>query len=628
MSGFFGIYHRDGRPQDSSILSRVAESMDHRGPDGADVWKNGALALGHCMLRTTPESLGEKLPYADNDAGLVITSDARIDNREELAKQLGLAERLKSGIPDSQLILAAYKKWSEKCVDFLLGDFAFAIWDANQQYLYCARDNFGVKPFYYYISNTTFIFGCEIKQVAEHPLVPLNINKGILTEYLANYFISKDETHFVDIKRLPAAHYMIIESNKEKIHKYWELKPQTRIWYKHDSEYGDHFFDVFSDAVQCRMRSNEKIGANLSGGLDSSSIVGMSYYLDGLLKKYNVETFSLTFPGQLCDESVFINAVNQRWNCSSCKFAIHDFRKQNFEGHIKNTMEMPDPPNLTMMDPLMKEIEHKDIHVMLSGIGGDEIFYGSPYVYLDLFLGRKWKCITEELQLRAKSGTNKELVRLGANMFWPILPKSIKGRLLLSRIKPEFPPWLSNRVITKLLERTRTNIQMLGEEFKNLSDRTIFIRLMEPWLANVFELNDRYSSYHHVENRYPFLDRRMVEFALSIPEYERSRKNITKYILRTAGKELLPQNVIDRSDKAEFSSVFLEPMKNGENANVLKFKEIRQIDPELNETLLIENYHQLYESGADTGYIWPIWFAFSIETFLNQCPLDDIFSES
>ena len=151
---------------------------------------------------------------------------------------------------------------------------------------------------------------------------------------------------------------------------------------------------------------------------------------------------------------------------------------------------------------------------------------------------------------------------------------------------------------------------------------------MEPWLANVFELNDRYSSYHHVENRYPFLDRRIVEFALAIPEYERSRKKITKYILRMAGKYLLPQNVIERSDKAEFSSVFLDPMRNGGNAKTLKFKNIGQIDDGFNENMLVENYYQLYKLGADTGNIWPIWFAFSIDTFLNQFPYDDIFTGS
>ena len=628
MSGFFGIYHRDGRPQDSNVLYRMTESITHRGPDGTDVWQTGSIALGHCMLRTTPGSQDEKLPYTDNDTGIVITSDARIDNHNELAKQLGLIERLKSDIPDSKLILAAYKKWGEKCVDYLLGDFAFAIWDPKRQHLFCVRDNFGVKPFYYYLTNTTFVFGSEVKQVIEYPLVSMRVNEEILAEYLANYFISKDETHFVDIKRLPAAHYMVVESQKVNIQKYWELKPQNRIWYKHDSEYVEHFLDVFGGAVQCRLPGDGKVGVNLSGGLDSSSIVGMSYYFNGLLSRSNVETFSLTFPGRLCDETEFINAVNQKWNCPSHKFAIHENQKIGFENHIQNTMEIPDPPNLTMMDPIMKEIEHNNIHVMLSGVGGDEIFSGSPYVYLDLFLSRKWRCISEEFQLRAKSRAKKELLRIAANILWPILPKSIRGKLLLNRFSPQFPPWLSDQIITKLLCRARTNCQILGEEFKNLSDRAIFIRLMEPWLANVFELNDRYSSYHHVENRYPFLDRRIVEFALAIPEYERSRKKITKYILRMAGKYLLPQNVVERSDKAEFSSVFLDPMRNSGNAKTLKFKNISQIDDGFNENMLVENYYQLYELGADTGNIWPIWFAFSIDTFLNQFPYDDIFTGS
>jgi len=625
MSGLFGVYYRDGRPQDSNILSRMAESVAHRGPDANNIWQDGAIALGHCMLQTTPESLGEKLPYADNNTGNVITSDARIDNREDLAKQLGLTERLKSGIPDSQLILVAYNKWAEKCVDYLLGDFAFAIWDAKRQHLFCARDNFGVKPFYFYFSDNNFVFGSEIRQVAEHPFVSLRLNEGMLAEYLTNYSISKDETHFTDIKRLPAAHYIVVNSHQLNINSYWELKPQKRIWYKNDDEYVEHFLEIFGDAVRCRLRSAKKVGAYLSGGLDSSSIVGMAYYLDDCKYNSNIEIFSLSLPGRDCDETKYINSVIKKWNCPHHIIRIHEYQQVDWLRHINQTLEFPDPPNLTMLDPLMKEVGSNDIHIMLSGLGGDELFSGSPFGYLDLLRRRKIKQFVEEYKYNTQSGINKALTRAAANILWPIIPKSIRGKLLFIKAKPHFPPWVSNRTIEQIEQRIRVNKKNIGMEYTNLSDKNIFTYLMNPWIANVFELSDRYSSYYHVENRYPLYDRRLVEFALAIPEYERSRQDITKYILRKAGKYLLPQSVIKRTDKAEFSSAFVEAIRKKEQKEGIRFQELCQKGFVSNEKILSDKFSQFFEADIHTKYIeylWQLWFTYAINLFLKKFESD------
>ena len=621
MSGLLGVYHRDGRPHDSSNLARMAESMEHRGPDGTHIWRSGAIALGHCMLRTTPESTLEKLPYNDNDTGLVITSDARIDNRDDLAKQLDLAESLKSGIPDSQLILAAFNKWGERCVDYLLGDFAFAIWDNNRQRLFCARDIFGVKPFYYYISSTDFVFGSEIRQLTENSLVTLQINEEIITEYLTNYFISKDETYYADIKRLPAAHYMVIESGNVRTCNYWQLKPQKRIWYKHDDEYVEHFLDVFGEAIRCRLRSNSKVGSHLSGGLDSSSIVGMANYLNDSNRNKSIETFSLTFPGRNCDETEFINDVVKKWNCPHHEIMIHEYPMVDWLQHINQTFEIPDPPNQTMMDPLMDEVASNDIHIMLAGIGGDELFSGSPFGYLDLFRKGKIKQFIEEFKYNSQSGQKKTFTKAAAAMLWPIIPESIRRNILCSRRKPKYPPWLSNHVVKIIEERIRVNKNKIGAEFSNLSDKNIFDAIMFPWLANVFELNDRYNSYYRVENRYPFYDRRLVEFALAIPEYERSRKNINKYIVRKAGKYLLPVSVIKRTDKAEFSSAFAEAIRSKEQNNDFIFKEISEKDYFSNEKKLYEIFSLFFEANINTKpikYLWPLWFTYSINLCMKE----------
>jgi len=148
MSAIIGIYNRTGQPVDPEALQGMTDILTHRGPDGQGVWASGPAGLGHRMLWTTPESLHETLPFADDAAGLTITADARIDNREELLPLLGLTDGPPEQVSDSRVILAAYAKWGEHCPEHLLGDFAFVIWDAAAQTLFCACDHFGVKPLY------------------------------------------------------------------------------------------------------------------------------------------------------------------------------------------------------------------------------------------------------------------------------------------------------------------------------------------------------------------------------------------------------------------------------------------------------------------------------------------------
>ena len=178
MSAIFGIYHRDQRPVGTDNLMAMAACMKHRGPDGSDIWHNDHVGIGHCMLQTTPESLKEQLPYANNEAGLVITTDARIDNRNELASRLDISINPYEDLSDSHLILAAYQKWGEACVDYLLGDFSFVIWDSKKQQIFCARDHLGVKPFYYHLSERLFVFASEVRAFLKVPQVPHHINEN------------------------------------------------------------------------------------------------------------------------------------------------------------------------------------------------------------------------------------------------------------------------------------------------------------------------------------------------------------------------------------------------------------------------------------------------------------------
>ena len=272
MSGVVGIFARDGRPIESLDLQRMLAAIAHRGPDGSGVWLRGSTGLGHRMLWTTPESLRERLPFADETGGLVITADARIDNREELIRLLDLEDRPRASISDSQLILRSYEKWGRRCPEKLLGDFAFAIWDSRLQAVFCARDHLGVKPFTYHSSERLFAFGSEIQAVLCAPVTPRRINEQRIADYLVPIFEDKSITLYQDIFRLPAAHRMTVWADRVEKDCYWSLDPSREMPALSDGDYAEGFREIFSEAVRARSRCPLPVGAMLSGGLDSSSI--------------------------------------------------------------------------------------------------------------------------------------------------------------------------------------------------------------------------------------------------------------------------------------------------------------------------------------------------------------------
>lgn len=263
MSAITGIFFRKGKSVDSQLMKKMNDKLSHRGVDGSHIWVEGSVGLGHQMLHTTPESLHEKLPFIEED--LVITADARIDNREELAKKLGIDDV--ETVSDSYFILKAYGRWGEDCPDKLLGDFAFAIWDRKKEVLFCARDHMGVKPFYYYVDEEMFVFGTEIKALFEVEGVPYKLNKEKLALYLMkNYCLNPEFTFYKNIKSLPSANSLTIKKNTKKNERYWKLNPNLKIKMASEEYYLKAFRNIFSEAVRCRLRTNFSLGADLSGG--------------------------------------------------------------------------------------------------------------------------------------------------------------------------------------------------------------------------------------------------------------------------------------------------------------------------------------------------------------------------
>lgn len=552
MSGITGIFRRDGRDVDPADIKKMNDKIAHRGPDGSRVWCEGPVAFGHQMLHTTQESLHEILPFEDEESGLVITADARIDNRKDLAPQLGIEDN--EHVSDSYFILKAYEKWGEKCPEELLGDFAFAIWDKNKEQLFCARDHMGVKPFYYYLNDTLFFFASEIKSLFNQG-TPSKINKKRIAKYLM-HLNDYSSTFFEDFFSLTPANYLIIKlSNVEKT-KFWEICSQRSIDLGAEEEYIRSFRKIFEDSIKCRLRSQLPVGFELSGGMDSSSIVSMAKIIIND-KKYSdfkkINTYSFIFNELIsCDERNYIsNIINEKTN--PLFVVADDFSPLEQMKDILKYQNQPLLfPNVILLWELHKKMYNNNIRVLLCGTGGDAVVSHGEYYLRDLAVNFKWGKLLRELYYYTKNHklhfySKRFYYYLGLQLF-PHMLKKIKNKDLSNILNKEF----SNQINAD---------QYLNKDFKSIKKIDTAKKYHYNVLSNSkgiidsLMMRDGLSAAFFIEGRYPFLDKRLVEFCYAIPSEMKFKFGWSRYILRISMKNILPIENQWRSNKTNLSLV-------------------------------------------------------------------------
>ena len=273
MSGIVGVVHFDGEPVDRRLLARMTSFMAFRGPDAQEIWIDGRVGFGHALLKTTDESEYEHQPFTLNGR-VWIVADARIDARRDLVPQLRALgqENLSPEATDVELILRAYLVWGEDCVEHLLGDFAFAIWDGQKQSLFCARDHLGVKPFFYAHLGQKLIFSSSLDCIRQHPAVSDRLNELAIADFLL-FDLNQDKTttSFADIQRIPPAHVATWSADGPQLRCYWTLPIDEPVFFRRDEDYVDRFKELLDQAVDDRLRT-KKICVFMSGGLDSPTL--------------------------------------------------------------------------------------------------------------------------------------------------------------------------------------------------------------------------------------------------------------------------------------------------------------------------------------------------------------------
>ncbi|WP_103028998.1 asparagine synthase (glutamine-hydrolyzing) [Salinibacter altiplanensis] len=559
MSGIAGLYHTDGRPADRHVLRRLLDAQSHRGPDGEGRWDGSSIALGHLALDTTPEARREDQPLTHSGDDLVLTADARIDNRDELTSRLKRGRDDGPPATDAELILRAYRRWGDESPEHLRGAFAFAIWDASRNRLFCARDRMGLRPLHYCWSEPHFVFGSEINAVLAHPAVSREINETRVADFLARIHLSKEYTFYEDISRLPPGHHAVINRAGMHTSAYWTLTLPDERKLGSDEAYGEAFREVFAGAIKDRLRANGDAGTFLSGGLDSSSVTAMAHKISS----GPLHTFSVTHE-QIpeVDESAYIRAVLDRGDYRPHLVAggNHDLLA-DFPGHLASQQKAPLAHTPSLMQLLHEAVHDAGLNVVLDGHGGDEVTSHGHGYPRELARNRRWGALIQDLR---GSLQNKDPSWPGAfAAYWlryGRLPNRIGTGLLrllqsvgLSVGKREPPRLISADLArrTQMADRRRRHRRQAPAAAP--TERQCHFRqvsgTMQPGALE--ELNQM-ASLRSVEPRFPFWDPRVVEFCLSLPSDVKRTRGIGRQILRSGLRTVLPERIRARTDKSEF----------------------------------------------------------------------------
>lgn len=564
MSGISGILRLDGRPADPAEIERMLAAIAHRGPDGERTWCSGPVALGHRLLATVSHSSRGSLHGTTEAGAVVVTADLRIDNRAELASALDLdpAERNAS---DDELLLRAYERWGEECPRHLVGDFAFALWDGRRRTFFCARDPFGVRPFYYFASSRLFCFASEAKALFTLPEVPREIDERSIGDYLAGIFEDPSRTFFRAVLRLPPAHTATIGADGcLRLQRYWSLDPDREIRLRSDKEYAEAFRDLFTEAVRCRLRTEGRIGSMLSGGLDSSAIVCVARALrrrEG--GDEPLRTFSLVFDDvPECDEREFIEEVLAGGDIEPCFVRGDRLDPLGDLDEILNKQDEPFPaPNLFLHRGSYRAAGEAGVRVLLDGLDGDTtVSHGIPRL-AELARSGRWLALVAEARgLSRNFGVPWASILLNHGLR-PLVPgplralrrslRTSQGRRLpgIDLIAPSFAARIGLR---EQLESAREQHAQASQSVR----QEHWKRLTWGLLPLALEVADKAASPFGIEPRYPFFDRRLVEFCLALPADQKLSGGWTRLVMRRALEGILPPKIQWRGGKSNLAPNF------------------------------------------------------------------------
>jgi asparagine synthase (glutamine-hydrolysing) len=632
MCGICGIYFLDRqRPVEERILRLMAESLRHRGPDDEGFYVDGNLGLGHKRLSINDLSPSARQPMCNEDNTCWIVCNGEVYNYLELRQWLiARGHRFRSH-SDTEVILHLYEEEGPECVHRLNGMFAFAIWNLKERSLFAARDRFGVKPFYYTLSKRCFSFASEIKAILQAGQIQPQLNRAGLMDYLTFQYCLNGKTLFQDIYKLLPGHTLSVRSDGTlSINKYWDLdfsidSGHTEVHFEHQ------LLRLLEDSVRLQLRADVPVGAHLSGGLDSSTIVCLASSLLGT----PIKTFSGGFKdASKYDETPFARIVAQHAGAEYHEVfpAAEDF--VNEMPRLIYYMDEPAAGPGLFPQYFVSQLASRHVKVVLGGQGGDEAFGG----YTRYLIAYLEQCLKGSI----KGVQDNSMYVVTFESIVPNLHQLTGYEPLLSYFWRDGLFESEDQRYYRLIDRSNMTRELINEDFLPTKEeydpyeayrelfysadcRSLINRMtwfdMKASLPALLQVEDRTSMAASLESRVPLLDHRIVELVASMPPMIKYKGGQSKHIFRQVVRNILPPEIFNRTDKMGFPVPlnewfrqgpvrdFVRELLNGEGARSRGFIRTDQIEGLLD---------------AELAYGRGIWGLLCLElwmkTFLDSSP--------
>ena len=527
----------------------MLEALDYWGADARGAWTTGAAGLGHLLLQTTSAN-HEALPLTDHEAGITLTGDCRLDNRSDIAGRLGVGAGELAGWSDARLTLAAYRRWGEQCVAHLLGDFAFAVWDSRRRQLFCARDRFGVKPFVYYQRGSVLAFASEIKGLLALPLVDRTVDETWIADYIHRLGLDNTSTFFAGIKRLPQAHALTFGPAGLRTWRYWALDVERELRLPRESDYVEAFREKLDAAIRRRSQTPFELGAELSGGLDSTAICIVAQ--DDLRERgRDLQTFSQVHPDGTPERPN--QPIDMRW-AIDLVIGHAGITRPCFlagDGGVLPALEWSsryyDEPPRTLVSvdnhDLYEAAAARNVRVLLSGFGGNFGVSASGRGLLrELIWSGQWREFERELASTASQPRDRLVAGLRA-MFGrfdgPLLDYLLR-RSALWQAHPTRPTRDNFARRVGIVGRTLSHARRYSAR-GNLRQMTA--QLLDVAPAERLETAHVSTIARKIEYRYPLLDTELVELFQSMPSHVKFRRGRDRYLFRQSLAGRVPESV-------------------------------------------------------------------------------------
>lgn len=563
MCGIAGIIKKKNDKVNREEIQMMNDAMSHRGPDAEGIYINDTVGFGHRRLSIVDLSESGNQPMFSHDRKYVLVFNGEIYNYIELKEHLKKKGAKFVTETDTEVIMEAYRFWGMNCTKKLNGMWSFALYDTGKRALFFSRDRFGVKPLYIYESEDEFIFASEIKCITAIRPEQKIVDETQIARYLAGYQEDMDEhTFYKNIQNFRPSYSMLyqLDTNTVEYQKYWEINvPEFQRKWINDNPY-QKFLELLQDSIRIRLRADVKVGASLSGGLDSSTIVGI------VTKKFRtkIHTFSSIYKEKNCNEKEYIDCMNQY--ADTIPHYIYPDRSDNIVQDMQEMLYYHDGPCFSA-SPYSGYCVYKGVgkhvKVMLDGQGADELFGGYLFFYR-----------AKLREILRKNGRLSKIRAVGLlTSIWKVYPeiaRSLADEML--KATPWIREWRQLKKRMRRKEQTQQHTRLKyrkkfseidlqietqgNDSISNELDKDLNLQLQYRLLPRILHDVDRNSMARSLEVRLPFLDYRLVEFSYTLSDEDKIRGSYTKYIMRKSCKKYLPAKICNRRNKMGFPAPF------------------------------------------------------------------------